>query len=748
MGEIRPAEPAPEEPASDKPSMSAKEGSPSSIGRLPGLSRGGTSSDPPKPSDRSWPLLSLRSSHQRSSKEKITREQLQSVDEQPAVPPLGSKGDLFNTLLPKEKERRASSSLFVRHADGTYNSLEPLELPMRRTLSYLRWIAGIKTMILFLVFYGVYISLSVVRLDWWQGHETLTFLKESHRFLGIKPIEELHSVKSIASYLEHDLGTVIAELHTHHECATCQVGITPMKRDMKFLSLTDFVCSDFDSNVGTDHYPPRDCEVEDKEWAADPTSTSAPCCRDSRLVTASLSMMTEHIKYGITSMPLKQLLNGGTDPSYSSSEYFLVHHIKQERFMLQLVISRGQRMAAVEYHASRFTEDAPERVVPIETFWSFNYASPLPGVLAWLLLVAGCYVVAHDLRDHWDQIRLEHEKRARDNPLAPANHDDGIRQTLTRVSAATSAVFDSVSTVVSQTAHRPVVVQPFVLFVAVPSIVAPMLLEVVRPYMLLSQWTFLVTCTEMVLTVRLMHEGKIVPALKLIVNVIEGATPHLAALIVVLGPTTLLTVLMHGQLFGLFDDGFADPFIALTRVVRTLTAPPPEEFSEGLDGTASPVGSELMYYWNTLVFRLCFGSFVVAILVGAFNRVIVRLEGEQEVHKRNMSLPPEYTPRTLAFTTRAADFLMYVLAFPMFTTLYGMPVPRLISVFEEKIHHVEVADSSDEKENPDHAKHRQLMLHPSELEEIIGTQAAGVTAGLLLDRHGVRKMSTDEMMAV
>ena len=82
---------------------------------------------------------------------------------------------------------------------------------------------------------------------------------------------------------------------------------------------------------------------------------------------------------------------------------------------------------------------------------------------------------------------------------------------------------------------------------------------------------------------------------------------------------------LSGQLFGLMDAGFADPFIALTRVVRMLTAPPPEQFSEGIDGTASPVGSELMYYWSTIVIRLCFGSFVVAILVGAFNKVTLFL---------------------------------------------------------------------------------------------------------------------------
>ena len=33
-------------------------------------------------------------------------------------------------------------------------------------------------------------------------------------------------------------------------------------------------------------------------------------------------------------------------------------------------------------------------------------------------------------------------------------------------------------------------------------------------------------------------------------------------------------------------------------------------------------GAELLFYWSTFVIRLCFGSFIVAILVGAFNKVV------------------------------------------------------------------------------------------------------------------------------
>ena len=87
------------------------------------------------------------------------------------------------------------------------------------------------------------------------------------------------------------------------------------------------------------------------------------------------------------------------------------------------------------------------------------------------------------------------------------------------------------------------------------------------------------------------------------------------------GQNPQLTSLMHSQLFGLFDEGFADPLVALSRVVNMLTAPPPQANSEGEIAESQRSGSMLLFYWSTLSIRLCFGSFIVAILVGALNKV-------------------------------------------------------------------------------------------------------------------------------
>ena len=45
-----------------------------------------------------------------------------------------------------------------------------------------------------------------------------------------------------------------------------------------------------------------------------------------------------------------------------------------------------------------------------------------------------------------------------------------------------------------------------------------------------------------------------------------------------------------------------------------LTAPPPQSNTEGAIMESQPEGAELLFYWSTFVIRLCFGSFIVAIL--------------------------------------------------------------------------------------------------------------------------------------
>ena len=198
----------------------------------------------------------------------------------PHLPPLPPEPDMFTAS-------ESNTQSYARTGDAE------LELPLRLVLSELQWFNGSKSLILFLIFYIVYLATSIVRLDWWEGHKTLKWLDEAHKTAGITPLQEHGSIHGISNYLDR-VGTVSDELH--FICSNCEVGITPHSRDMQFLTLTDFICSDFSSTAGSDHYPTRDCLTEDARWVANPTPYSAPCCKNSTLVTASMGMMTEHLK--------------------------------------------------------------------------------------------------------------------------------------------------------------------------------------------------------------------------------------------------------------------------------------------------------------------------------------------------------------------------------------------------------------------------------------------------------------------
>ena len=56
------------------------------------------------------------------------------------------------------------------------------------------------------------IALSTVRLDWWQGHETLGWLDEAYKKAGVRPLTAAEEVVEIADYLDNSLGRVINEV--------------------------------------------------------------------------------------------------------------------------------------------------------------------------------------------------------------------------------------------------------------------------------------------------------------------------------------------------------------------------------------------------------------------------------------------------------------------------------------------------------------------------------------------------------
>ena len=158
-----------------------------------------------------------------------------------------------------------------------------------------------------------------------------------------------------------------------------------------------------------------------------------------------------------------------------------------------------------------------------------------------------------------------------------------------------------------------------------------------------------------------------------------------------------------------------------------LTAPPPQENTEGEEREAQAVGSELLFYWSTFVIRLCFGSFIVAILVGAFNKVVADEKDMKNDEERDQSLPVGYVDafEMDGITMRFMGFIHYFFS----AKLFGCHAPELARRLEAQILFTESMDTTGA------AIKQQLMLGEEQLTDLVGRTAA---RNLLLARGSRR----------
>ena len=409
-------------------------------------------------------------------------------------------------------------------------------LPLRRVIADLRWVAAAKSLMTFLIFYVLVAALSFSRMDTTKGHETLEWLNEAHDRVGTRPLDQLSHVDQISRFYQDGLPKVVDAMVGI--CSNCALGLTPQSRELAFLGLESFICSGFASTIGSGAYPARDCAKADALWAAHPSSKSAPCCHNATLVTASLSMMTESLEYGIDSLPLHTLLHGGSDPSYNSVARFVSNYVDTNGFLMQLVISQDQRMAAAQYYATWTNKvNAPGRVATSATFWSFNYSDhSYQRLLQVCMLLA---LAATFVQDRWlrnvaqSRLSLQRKHEQRRPSLLSA---DGGPPTRNGKPAGSSS---------SKRASRGFpALQWYVLVIELPSTIVPLVLEVARPFMSLPTWAELLTISEMLLAVRLFHDaGQVVPPIHRINWIFQEALPNIIAYVVSLTPVVLLTAL-------------------------------------------------------------------------------------------------------------------------------------------------------------------------------------------------------------
>ena len=422
-------------------------------------------------------------------------------------------------------------------------------LPVRRVAEELNWLENFRGFILFGLFFACYFALNTVRLDWWTGHETIKMLEASRDGLKIPALVDTGSLKDANTYLVHGLPEIVVSLK-ENRCLNCKVGITPINHDMNHLSMGQFICSDFLSIADSDEYPSRDCPAADAAFALNPSATeeTTPCCSDATLVRASVAAMAAVGTSVEVPETLEELL-GGVDELTSQ---LLEKHIDESGVLYQVIVSRELRMAGIQYYATWDDKvNAPGRITPKSQFWSYSYDHDVAkDYMLVLVLAFGILSLMHEIVQPWTE---------------------------------------NVESI------RAYVLNPFMLLVEIPTIVLPPLIELLKKEIDISEYTIFVTLLELLLVIRLFEEGEIVPPLRLFVSVLNHAGSMLLKFVVVLFPMIFITAAAQSQLFGPFDDGYADYATSVSRIVRVLTAPPS---TEGPIFEHTNLGAQLMYYWR------------------------------------------------------------------------------------------------------------------------------------------------------
>ena len=361
--------------------------------------------------------------------------------------------------LPDDNENLSKGRFRSDEEDG-----QPVLLPVRRVAEELNWQENFRGFLLYLLFFAAYFSLNTVRLDWWHGHHTIKMLEASRLQLEIKALVDGSSLPEASTYLVHGLPEIAVSLK-EHRCLNCKVGITPINRDMNHLSLVQFICSDFDSTAGTDDYPSRDCAAADAAFSQSPSFALTPCCADASLVRASVALMAA--RYTDTK-EIPQTLEGLLGGVTRLASELLEGTIDNTGGLFQVIVLRDLRAAGIQYYATWDDKrNAPGHITPKSEFWTYSYTTdPIKTALLWLVLGFGVLGLAHEITQPWTE-----------------NVDSYLNYVL----------------------------NPFMLFIEIPTLVVPPLLELFKTFIDVSEYTMLVTLLELLLVIRLFEEGETAP---------------------------------------------------------------------------------------------------------------------------------------------------------------------------------------------------------------------------------------------
>eukprot|EP00411_Alexandrium_monilatum_P075782 CAMPEP_0175490156 /NCGR_PEP_ID=MMETSP0096-20121207/1112_1 /TAXON_ID=311494 /ORGANISM="Alexandrium monilatum, Strain CCMP3105" /LENGTH=729 /DNA_ID=CAMNT_0016792061 /DNA_START=33 /DNA_END=2223 /DNA_ORIENTATION=- len=484
----------------------------------------------------------------------------------------------------------------------------------RKALNYFKFRLRLKGLVLYFCFFITKFVHYNLETDWIYAAETVNlFRRAMDRQEGINANEDPWCDKKLQrsthtgeacwwSFMESkntdDLLmfltgriTVFAG-HMKKVCPECDVSIAAVGLSLESLSLEKFACADFDSVKGSNYYPPRDCRVADSVWSANPRADLAPCCENETLVQASMIVMAHAVTEG------QQVWTTGLPSDLSVQSYqetwkkFIGRQLDAEDSLAQLVISRGQRMAGINFKAKKMNwEWSPGSVTVTKTYWSRRY--DIPGTLNWLKVFALLFAILSGIHYLIECFAMYMSSRA-----------DVVKW-----------------------AQRPLT------WLTLASYVCPALAYISDSYVSVNTWTLLVGISEVVMLARLFFEAEVIPPCRILLKTMRLASGPLATLSGVLFVFIILLAGICGMLFGPFR--YSDVGGAIMDVVG--------QFSTGpvIDSQAdrfSPVASKLVYFLILFVLYLTLSQVFITILMDSFEAA----REDKTEHELAQALPEGY----------------------------------------------------------------------------------------------------------
>jgi len=599
-------------------------------------------------------------------------------------------------------------------------------LPAKFLRTWLNERSAIKGFLLYFIFTVIYMAYQTLRCDWQFGALTYKTYNDARDNLQIPAFDTRTTIHQLVDFLNSDFDRLTTALDA--SCLDCDIALTDVQGDLQDMDMTQFVCGDFESTVGTTEYPSRDCKTVDASYAEHPSAERAPCCLNQTLVQASMSVMVwarlqpEFLEPNFLSpgpLSLKDLLNidesirvGAPDfgkPSLpqwkkdiflhllseshippgvkAAGAYLYLSKSVDEGFVVQVIVSRRERMLGIECRATwRDKDNEPGVVNPSQTFWTQNYRDRYYH-LAVLMWIFWFWSLMHELLGYYSR-------------------------NLT-LRALVAELF-----------------QVYTVFFAF-STFSPLIGECTKMGLTLSKWSMWITINEAIMGLRCFDEGQhMLVGLKVVVRTLKIALYSLASLIFLTFFMSIVVGLIYGQLFGVVDSNLDTWSWGLARNVQQLVAPAELEPSHMVQDQAAAL---LFYYFCLFMFRLAFGSFVVAVLVASFNKATGEIDRYEKYRtsceagweRRGRSVLTQESMQSFAKRKfrRFAGIVWYVLTWRD----YGTFVPTM----ERHMLHLSMARGDESG--------MRSMFPEQELAEEFGPQ----TAMHLINDFAFEKTNTD-----